>query len=83
MKTTIITCDVCKEEIPQRGWEETAMKLEIVTNCTSRNPMERITKDSHFQANKYVAEDVCQPCMKYVAEAIARAIEHRNLCRTA
>jgi hypothetical protein len=75
MKTTIITCDICKREMHQRGWEAAPQRLIIVTNCTSQNPMERITKNSQFQANTFVAEDVCQKCMKSLAKIIADGIE--------
>lgn len=75
MKTTIITCDICKREMPQRGWEEAPQRLTIVTHCASQNPMERITKDSKFQDNTYTAEDVCQGCMKSLARIIAAGIE--------
>ena len=59
----------------QRGWEDTPQRLTIVTNCTSQNPMERITKNSQFQANTFTAEDVCQGCMKSLARIIADGIE--------
>ena len=75
MKTTIITCDICKQKLPQRGWEDTPRPLTIVTNCISQNPMERITKDSQSQGNTYTAEDVCQSCMKFLARIIADKIE--------
>jgi len=75
MKTTIITCDICKREMHQRGWEDTPQRLTIVTNCTSQNPMERITRNSQFQANTFTAEDVCQGCMKSLARIIADGIE--------
>jgi hypothetical protein len=75
MKTTIITCDICKREILQRGWEDAPQRLTIETNCTSQNPMERITHDSRFQSNTFKAEDVCQSCMKSLARIIADGIE--------
>lgn len=75
MKTIIITCDICGREIPQRGWEDAPQRICITTNCTSQNPMERITKDSKFQSNTFTAEEVCRSCMKDVSEIIASGIE--------
>jgi len=75
MKTTIITCDICKREIPRSGWEEAPQRLTIVTNCTSQNPMERITQNSQFQANTLELEEVCQGCMKSLARIIADGID--------
>jgi len=75
MKRTIITCDICEREMKQRGWEDAPQRLTIVTNCTSQNPMERITKDSKFQYNIYNADEVCQQCMKALANIIASEIE--------
>jgi hypothetical protein len=75
MKTTIISCDICKEEMPQRGWEEAPQRLTIMTHCSSQNPMERITKNSQHQANTYIAEEVCRVCMYSLAQIIANGIE--------
>ena len=75
MKTTITTCDICKREIPQRGWEDAPQPLTIITNCTSQNPMERITNNRQFQANTYQADEVCQGCMKALAKIIADGID--------
>jgi hypothetical protein len=76
MRTVTITCDVCKKEIPERGWEDSPQSIKIVTNCTSRNPMERINNKGQFQNNVYESEDVCQPCMRYLARIIANGIEY-------
>lgn len=75
MKTVIITCDICGRPIQQNGWEDAPGLLVITTECTSQNPMARITKDSKFQGNTYQSEDVCQSCMKSLANTIANAIE--------
>lgn len=66
--------------MPQRTWEDTPQRLVIVTNCTSQNPMARITKDFKFQSNTYTAEDVCQGCMKGLAQTIADWIQSRSDC---
>lgn len=75
MKTVVITCDICGKPIPQRGWEDSPGFLVITTECTSQNPMERITKDGNFQGHTYQSEDVCHGCMKSLANTIAYAIE--------
>ena len=75
MKTIIIHCDICKREIPLRGWEDEPRHLSINTFCTSQNPMQRITKDSQFQGNTFIADEVCQSCMRKLASSIADAIE--------
>jgi hypothetical protein len=82
VRTTTIICDVCKEKIPERGWEDAPQSIKIVTNCTSRNPMERINKKGQFQNNVYESDDVCQPCMRYLAEIIATGIEHLDKNKT-
>jgi len=73
MITTIINCDICKEEIPQRGWEEDPQRLTIMTHCTSQNPMARF--NGQHQANTYIAEEVCRACMYSLARIIANGIE--------
>jgi hypothetical protein len=73
MKTTIISCDICKEEMPQRGWEEDPQRLTIMTHCSSQNPMSRF--NGQHAANTYIAEEVCRTCMKSLALIIADGIE--------
>jgi hypothetical protein len=73
MKTTIITCDLCKVEMPQRGWEDAPQRLVIMTHCSCQNPMGRF--NGQHQANTYTAEDVCRSCMKSIARIIADGIE--------
>jgi hypothetical protein len=73
MKTTIITCDLCKVEMPQRGWEDAPQRLTIMTHCNSQNPMARF--NGQHQTNTYTAEDVCQSCMRDLARIIADRIE--------
>lgn len=74
MKTTTIHCDICKREVPQCSWEDSPQPLHIYTNCTSQNPMSRLTGNG-FQSNTYRVEDVCQRCMKALAETFAAKIE--------
>jgi hypothetical protein len=73
MTTTIITCDLCKVEMPQRGWEDAPQRLVITTHCSSQNPMARF--NGQHQANTYTADDVCRSCMKSIARIIADGIE--------
>jgi len=73
MITTIINCDICKVEMPQRGWEDAPQRLSIMTHCHSQNPMARF--NGQHQANNYIAEEVCQSCMKSLARIIADGIE--------
>lgn len=75
MRIVTIKCDICGREIPQRGWEDAPQRICIETNCTSQNPMERITKDGKFQSNTYRVEEACQRCMKSLARIIADGIE--------
>jgi len=83
MRNTIIVCDICGENIEPQGWETTPRRFFVITECTSQNPMERITQDRKFQENKFCADDTCWHCMKFMAETIASAIEsRRNLPNT-
>jgi len=78
MKHTTVICDICDKEIKSQGWETQPRKFVVYTECTSQNPMERITNDNKFQDNEFKADDVCWSCMKFMAETIAKAIESRR-----
>jgi hypothetical protein len=74
MRTTIINCDICGEEMKQRSWEEEPRRFSVQTNCISQNPMAKITNDSKHQENSFNAPDTCQFCMKKLATVIAETI---------
>ena len=73
MRKLVITCDVCGKEHKTGDWAEEPKSIILVTHCTSQNPMSRV--EPGFQLNRYERDDVCQSCMRKIAESIATTIE--------
>jgi len=69
MRTEIIHCDICRKELPQRGWEDTPTRLVLTTFCMSQNPMSEHAKG--FQDNTFISEETCESCQRTIAGVLA------------
>lgn len=69
MRTEIIHCDICRKELPQRGWEDKPTRLVLTTHCMSQNPMSEHAKG--FQDNTFISEETCESCQRTIAGMLA------------
>ena len=72
MRREIVYCDICKKEIPQRGWEDAPTMVRIHTHCAYQNPMAEHAQG--FQDNDFVSADTCQTCQREIAKVVSETL---------